>query len=82
MVIKAWFLACTGYSFSEEIFFYFQTESIAKMITDDKKEYSLKINDLWQFFEANPAIPSIPVCTNSWLSIEEGYYETGLNLPL
>ena len=50
MVIKAWFLACTGYSFSEEIFFYFQTESIANMITDDKKEYSLKINDLWQFF--------------------------------
>ena len=40
MVIKAWFLACTGYSFSEEIFVYCQTESIGNMITDDKKIFS------------------------------------------
>ena len=34
------------------------------------------------FFEANPAIPSLPVCTNCWHFIEEGDYETCFNLPL
>ena len=34
------------------------------------------------FFEANPAIPSLPVCTHSGLFFEQGDYEIFFNLPL
>ena len=89
MVIKAWFLVCTGYSFSEEIFFFCHAEETAGKQKqtwhyDNWHQNRISSVNKWpvMIFEAHLAIPSLPVCTHYGLFIEAYNYKTSLNLPL